>query len=111
VLASQHIPVGIFDKLELEHDCDCGKEHAAEAYGMFDPDIPAIAIAQGQGAERVRETLCHEIVHAMLRSGGLNNLFSVEGADEEFTGRFAGILLDLLRSNGKIIAWLQVVDP
>lgn len=102
----QVVPVVVVNDLRVTtQDCDCGEEHRNEAYGMFDPDGPAIILSDGQGWERLRETLLHENVHALLQFTGLTE--TLGGRDEEFASRLAPALLCWLRANRKVVKWLQ----
>ncbi|MEA2678050.1 MAG: hypothetical protein QOJ81_2191 [Chloroflexota bacterium] len=49
---------------------------------------------------QIRDTVMHEVAHACL------HIQELSAEDEEFVGRLAPVLLDVLRSNPHLVAWL-----
>ena len=96
--------VGIAMVADLQHEGE-DDEHAHRAYGVFDPGVPAIYLDKASGDERTKVTLVHEALHAMLN---ISKLDAVED-EEELVGRLAPVLLDFLRSNKRVVAYLQEV--
>ena len=97
VILSQDVPITRVHSLEHEGQ-DC--------YGMFDPDESCIHLTDGQGRERIRNTLLHESLHAMLEIGWLAR--SLEHDDEErIVANLAPVLLAFIRQNPAVVAYLQ----
>lgn len=80
-----------------------GDEHDHNAYGVYLPGYPGIVLDTDFGPERVKVTLVHEVVHAILNAGRLD----MGEDEEEFVGRVSPLILDFIRSNRGAIAYLQ----
>ena len=59
-----------------------------------------LLIDQDQHERQLRDTVLHETIHACLHVQELG------AEDEEFVRRLAPVLLDVLRSNPVLVAWL-----
>lgn len=77
--------------------------HSHSAWGLYDGDAPRVWLAKEAGVERVKATLVHEALHAML---SIAHIDEVDG-EEELVTRLAPILHDFIRSNRGAIAYLQ----
>lgn len=98
--------IGIGKVPNLTHDNgdeESGDRHH-RAYGVFEPGGPAIWLDQSSGPERLKATLVHEVVHALINTARLNMLPDEE---EEFVGRLSPLLLDFIRANVGAVAYLQ----
>jgi hypothetical protein len=62
-----------------------------------------IVMADDLGIDQERDTLVHEILHGLVRVIGLNLRDSLE---ERIVGTLSPVLLDLLRSNPEVVAYL-----
>lgn len=60
-----------------------------------------IRVARNQGHERMRETLVHELLHALWDQAQL-----AEKDEEKIVRRLHGPLLALLRGNPELVEWL-----
>jgi len=73
--------------------------------GVCDVNSNTIGIVSTLGPERERETLLHECLHAISSKMGYT-LERSDDEDEALVKRMAPILLDFLRSNPRVIAYL-----
>ncbi len=69
---------------------------ALEAVGYCEPDIATISVHPGQAPWEARDTLLHELLHAVLRSQGRPYEGEVE---ETYVQALATGLLGVLRKN------------
>ena len=105
-ILSQAIPVVRVSALRVdEKDC----------YGAFSGWGPLIELDADKadkpmGHEKIRSTLLHETLHAMLELGGLCSMFEDE-AEESFISRFGPLLLAFVRDNPNVIFYLQESAP
>ena len=74
------------------------------AYGVFDPAIPIITLDSANGSERMKHTLVHESLHAMLSSA---HVLMDPDDEEAMVGRLTPVLLGFLRSNVGAVLYLQ----
>lgn len=74
------------------------------AYGLFDPNQMDISLDPANGAERLKGTLVHEVLHVAINVARLQMPHEDE---EEFVSRMAPLLLDFLRQNKAAVAYLQ----
>lgn len=70
-----------------------------EDLGLCSYDTATVSIRQGMGASKTREVLLHEVLHAC----GYPSLCD---KDEEFVDTIAPALLQVLRSNPELLAYL-----
>lgn len=75
------------------------------AYGVYTPQMPVIQLDTLNGRERMKGTLLHEALHAMVDAAHIRGLDKEE--EEVLVGRLSPILLDFIRSNRAAIAYLQ----
>lgn len=75
---------------------------ATEGHAMGRTDVRnlRLLINADQHEMQLRDTLLHETLHACLHVQELG------AEDEEFVRRLAPVLLDVLRSNPVLVAWL-----
>jgi hypothetical protein len=76
---------------------------AHEAVGLCDSTTATITVAPGQEAWELRDTLLHELLHAILRSQGRPY---DEGPEELYVGALAPGLLGALRTNPGLARYL-----
>lgn len=76
--------------------------------GLCEPDDMTITISENQGQDRMRETYLHEALHAVFSKARLQHEKVITGPEEEtIVGRIAPILLDFVRTNKAVVAYLQ----
>lgn len=103
VLRVLSLRVPISTTTDLEHETVEGHSHPA--WGLFDPDHFSIQLREGDGHERRKVTLMHEMLHAMLSAG------SISGESEEaLVTSLAPVMLNVLRENTALVAYLQEVS-
>lgn len=91
---------------DLIHDNESGDEDDRfhRAYGVYDPAGPIIWLDTASGPERMKATLVHESLHALINAAHM----AMDPADEEeMVGRLAPIILDFIRVNRGAVAYLQ----
>lgn len=77
---------------------------AASRYGESSSVEQVIRVDTSQHPQRVRETLLHEILHAVFRSMGFDD---VQNPSEEFiVGATAHVLTQVMVDNPDVRAWL-----
>lgn len=101
-VGGQYITLTQTDGPLLMHEHE-GDDHA-EAYGMYDSTAQAIFLGV-QSDERMRETLVHESLHAMLRSAKVDE----PKTEEDLVDRIAPLLLGWLRTNPNLIDFLTFI--
>lgn len=104
-ILGQRIAVSTVENLMHESDEE-GDDHGHRAYGVFDPSLPAIYLDKASGVERTKVTLVHESLHAMLNTSKLDNVED----EEDLVSRLSPVLLDFIRANKGVIAYLQEVQ-
>ena len=105
-ILTQTVPIVRTSGLKVEEK-DC--------YGAFSGWGPLIELDADKadkpmGHEKIRSTLLHETLHAMLELGGLCSMFEDE-AEESFISRFGPLLLAFVRDNPNVIFYLQEGAP
>ena len=85
---------------ELEFENEHGEPH--KAYGMFFPGYPGIVLNTDNGPERMKYTLVHEVLHAIVNQ---TNILTED--EEALVSRMAPALLDFIRDNKAAVAYLQ----
>jgi len=90
---------------DLTHDNgDEDDEHRHfRAYGVYDPAGPLIWLDQANRSERMKSTLVHEALHAMLNIAHIDEVQN----EEELVSRLGPLVLDFIRANRGTIAYLQ----
>jgi hypothetical protein len=84
------------DALEGEWD----HEHAA--YGVYYPNTSVIHLDSGNGRNRMKVTLMHESLHAMLDAAHVT-----VPDEEDVVGILAPLLVDFIRGNRAATAYMQ----
>jgi hypothetical protein len=102
---------GLKHTVEKVDDLAIESGHGAEdgilyhrAYGTYEPGPLNISIDPSSSAERIKVTLMHETLHAIINTARLG---MVPADEEEFVGRISPLLLDFIRSNRGAILYLQ----
>lgn len=70
-----------------------------DAWGSTDAATAVVRVVDGQGPFQERDTLLHEILHAALLVMG-------QGREEDVVRALTPVLLDVLRSNKPLTAYL-----
>lgn len=74
----------------------------AEAVGLTIPDALEIHLSEELSPDRARATLLHEVVHALADLADLGD----DGTEEEWASRLGPLLLQVLRDNPHMLAWV-----
>lgn len=104
-----HIQVGPIryqvktDKQAVDKEC---REQGSDAVGFCTEHKQLILLDPDQGPDSMAETLLHEVLHAVVVLVGLSNEWK-ESREERVVRRLAPALLDLIRRNPKLVAYLQ----
>ena len=80
-------------------------DSAACLYGCVRYATQTIHVNPAQGPDLKKDTLLHEVVHAILWQTGLQARFDGD-SEEEFVRCFSPALLDTLQRNPKFVAYL-----
>jgi hypothetical protein len=75
-------------------------------YGHIDLRKQIIYLAPDQGSDQMADTLAHEVLHAVFRMMGRTDT----NADEAVIGPLSPLLVDVLRRNPALVAFLVNVD-
>jgi len=86
-----------------EHAVDIGAKDGL--YGLTDNVDMRIWLDPESGKARQQDTLLHELLHACLDATGLDKMLGEEH-EEEVANRLAPVLLEVWRSNPKLVAFL-----
>lgn len=70
-----------------------------DAWGSTDAGTAQIRVVEAQGPYQERDTVLHELLHAALLVMG-------KGREEEIVSALSPVLLDVLRSNPELVAYL-----
>lgn len=100
------LKVGIVKTHELMHDNghEGTDDRYHRAYGVYEPSGPIIWLDDVSGPERIKVTLVHESLHALVNTTHMQ----MDPEDEEvLVGRLAPLVLDFIRANRGAIAFLQ----
>ncbi|MBA3583915.1 MAG: hypothetical protein H0W36_05190 [Gemmatimonadetes bacterium] len=97
------VGVGVIKDLTHDNGDEADAHQFHRAYGVFVPDGPLIWLDKGNGPERMKSTLVHEALHAMLTVAHIEE----SSDEEELVGKLAPILLDFIRANRSAISYLQ----
>jgi hypothetical protein len=74
---------------------------ADDSWGWIDPETETICYQQGAPAQRLREVILHEVIHA------INGAMSLDGAeDEQIASRMSVALMTVMRDNPEFRQWL-----
>jgi len=80
-------------------------------YGETDHLQTEIRLNSGQSQDSLRDTVLHEVLHAVLWISGANKLLTLDDdAEERLTRLLAPWLLTLLRDNPRLLAFLIASD-
>lgn len=113
-LLGQRIPVD-YSNEHIIRETDASKGEDQNLLGLWEGDESVIRIAKHQGEENMRETLLHEVLHAVNTQMGVKRMFNDCKAgggtcDHEFaTEQIAIGIMAVLRDNPKFVAYL--LDP
>ena len=82
------------------------------ANGAYSNTHNLIELDKGQSPERMRVTLMHECLHALLDAGGIDDLLNAhhDDLDEQVVGRLAPLMFSWLRENPTALAYLKGGD-
>ena len=79
---------------------DDGKYGATNVWGQ------SILLQPGQAADFERDTLLHEVLHAIVAESGLRAWFTDQDKEEELIRVLAPALLEVLRENKSLVGYL-----
>lgn len=98
--------------LEYEVVCDAATFLALDEtnrglYGLFDDMEGKVYIRPGLPASQQKETLTHELLHAVFVVSGLNHDFNKDErpSEEDVVNRMAPVLLAALRDNPALVRY------
>lgn len=81
------------------------KENNADLYGFTAHSFLEIAVSPDMADLMVRETVLHEVLHAVLYTTGISNRFS-ENAEEHLVRALSPALFQMLRDNPQLVTYL-----
>lgn len=76
--------------------------------GMWDVDAAEISLKPGLAHDRVVEVTVHESLHALVWMAGLG--FD-EDVEESVVGRLAPLVVEWIRRNPRLVAFIQEKTP
>lgn len=94
-----------FDEQAMTARC---RAEATELLGHCDTGHLVIDVDPGQPVGQARDTTMHEALHAIVDLTGLNHAWG--DSEEDFICRLSPAILDLLRRNPKLVAYLTADD-
>ena len=93
----------IWDQAKLDRAGHVDGE--AELNGYCDANKLEILVRPDLPHERIRETLCHELLHAMFNAAGISD--ELKGDKEErLVNRLSPLFFEVVRGNAEVIRWL-----
>ena len=103
-----------FDVVHYDRTTDITGDYSNGLLGQCAPDSNVIRLAHTSagepvGADGFTDTLLHECLHALVAVIRLQDSFK-DDDDEAFIKRFSPVLLDFIRRNKSLVAWLQRRD-
>lgn len=89
-------------------------DDADTVHGLCSIKHQRIVLHPEQGADQLRESTLHELMHAIIRGNGLGELSEGDAVldparEERVIASVAPILLDMLRRNPRLVAYLTAV--
>jgi hypothetical protein len=84
------------------------REESTALIGHHDGAVLTIDIDPDQAVGQARDTLLHELLHAIADVTGLSEAWG--DREEEFVGRLSPAILDTLRRNPKLVRYLIADD-
>jgi len=96
----QRFTVTMVENLRVSSECG-----HLDILGLCDSDAQKIVLESLQGPDKLRETFLHEHLHAMVNLAGLRDVLT-EDKDEDVIKRLTPILLQFLRDNPAVYAFL-----
>lgn len=113
-------PASIPTSVEVAHisyriDHNGQRARDAEVYGMCHVDRAEIVIGTSMAPAQKRDTLLHELLHALcdvmgVSKGGSAALLPTQDDEERFVHALSPLLLDMLRSNPELVDFLLAED-
>lgn len=79
------------------------REREADLLGHTDSRALLIMVEPDQAPGQARDTILHEALHALM---SLGNVYDDPKREEEVVSQLSPLLLDLLRRNPKLVAFL-----
>jgi hypothetical protein len=103
-VAPRNVKIGPF-KYALRWSVRVPEQEHGPLYGYCDNDEQIIYCRRtGVHHDQIADTLMHEILHAALHVGRTN---LTENQEEKVVAALAPLLLDILRRNPQVLAYLQ----
>lgn len=90
-------------RVEVALQPDLTHADGDSCYGIYDTDAMVIWLRLGDSRERQKVTLIHEALHAMIAAGAVRDASDEEAA----VTALAPLVLDFIRNNTGVIAYLQ----
>lgn len=87
----------------------CRQENEPALSGHHDPIGLTISLDPEQHQSAARDSLLHEILHAVTCMSGLQEELGVDD-DEKLVRRLSPLLLDVLRRNPTLVSWLTTIE-
>lgn len=94
-------------------ETDLKDSEGGGAYGLQDSEHQTVQMDKASGNEdHKREVFVHEVVHALNSRANLDNLVfnGNPKLEEKYAATIAPWLLDWLRMNPEVVAWVMGVD-
>jgi hypothetical protein len=109
-LLTQRIDISEVEELTVPETNAHGETHNHRAYGVYAETDQTISLDKDMGFERQRETLLHEVLHAVLAITHLDSVMLTQGGDgfdEHVVSVLSPVLLAWLRDNREVVAYLM----
>lgn len=98
----QPMQVEVISHLIHVNDEPESHDHEHMAYGVYTPQVNVIYLNAENGRNRMKVTLMHEALHAMLDAA-----HTTVPHEEEVVGLLAPLLVDFIRANKAATAYMQ----
>lgn len=90
------------DRHDMNQRC---RDESTDLLGHCDRRMGVISVEPQQSLEQKRDTLLHEVLHAITDMTGIEAEMSNE-LEEQIVRRLSPVLLEVLRKNPKLVAFL-----
>lgn len=93
---------------------DLVRAGASDRFGESNMASMTILVSDARAFTGMQETLIHEILHCLIWQAGIDVPENPEAngheREEKLVGQLSGILLDCLKRNPHVFAWLRMED-
>lgn len=103
------IRIGPYDYtviVDSERIKELERETSSELYGITSPGILEIALQPNVADMVLRETLLHELIHALFYNTGISERFT-DKTEEQIVRALSPALFSLLRDNPALVACIM----